>query len=104
MVKVGSSSSTELKFISNNGAGHVFPAPPSARKFAVDYFRYLSSGTKDSQVKLHPNPVRQMPGGLAAIIPEGMQLLSGLVTDRGVTRTESHMQPISGEKLVYIIA
>ena len=44
-----------------------------------------------------------MPGGLDSIIPEGMSLLSGLVTDREVNRTESHMQPISGEKLVYVI-
>lgn len=58
---------------------------------------------EDSRVKLHPNQIRLMPGGLDSIIPEGMSLLSGLVTDREVNRTESHMQPISGEKLVYVI-
>ncbi len=57
-------------------------------------------------MKLHPNPVRKMPGGLERIVPDGFALLSGLVSERqGLEqrREEEHMRPISGEKLVYTI-
>jgi hypothetical protein len=81
-----------------------FPPKPEARAFAVKFFDFLNSGAKDNEIKLHPNPIRKMPGGLERIAPDGFALLSGLVADRkGLGRTEEYMRPISGEKLVYSI-
>ncbi|SPO04180.1 related to toxD gene [Cephalotrichum gorgonifer] len=86
------------------GDGLVFPAPPEAREFAVKFFEFLGSGAEEGKAKLHPNPVRKMPGGLDRIVPDAFSLLSGLVSDRkDIGRTEEHMRPISGEKLVYSI-
>ncbi|KAJ6440036.1 GroES-like protein [Purpureocillium lavendulum] len=87
------------------GEGLVFPASPEARQFAADFFQFLSKGAETGDVKLHPNPVRKMPGGLERIVPDGFALLSGLVSERqGLERREEYMRPISGEKLVYTIA
>lgn len=84
--------------------GVFFPAKPEAREFAAKFFRFLDSGAKSNEVKLHPNPIRKMPGGLERIVPDGFALLSGLVVDRkALSRSEEYMRPISAEKLVYTI-
>ncbi|OWT43224.1 zinc-binding oxidoreductase [Pochonia chlamydosporia 170] len=86
------------------GHGVFFPAKPEAREFAAKFFDFLNSGAKENDVKLHPNPIRRMPGGLERIVPDGFALLTGLVIDRkGFGRTEDYMRPISAEKLVYTI-
>ncbi|KAL4981952.1 chaperonin 10-like protein [Aspergillus falconensis] len=79
------------------GDGLVFEAPPAAREFAVRFFEFLGSG-----LKLWPNPVRRMPGGLDRIVPDAFSLLSGLVSERK-DLGEGHMRPIRGEKLVYLL-
>ncbi|KAL4896471.1 chaperonin 10-like protein [Aspergillus ambiguus] len=89
------------------GDGFVFQAPPEARQFATKFFEFLGSGVDSGKTVLQPNPVRRMPGGLERIVPDAFTLLSGLVSERNVTdpsSAEGHMQPISGEKLVYSIA
>ncbi|KAH8128205.1 hypothetical protein ACSS6W_010990 [Trichoderma asperelloides] len=90
--------------IGYNGA--IFPANPEARVFATKFFNFLSTAAADGKVKLAPNPVRLMPGGLERIVPDGFTLLgSGLVSKRPDTsRTEDYMRPISGEKIVYKIS
>ncbi|KAI9149966.1 Zinc-type alcohol dehydrogenase-like protein C2E1P3.01 [Paramyrothecium foliicola] len=87
--------------IEYNGA--LIPANPDARKFATAFFNWLGSEETARKIRLIPNPVRQMPGGLSRIVPDGFTLLgSGLVTDRKrLGRTEEYMKPISAEKLVY---
>lgn len=79
------------------------PANPDARVFATKFFNFLSTAVADGKVKLEPNPVRLMPGGLERIVPDGFELLgSGLVSKRpDISRTEDYMRPISGEKIVY---
>lgn len=81
------------------------PANPEARVFATKFFNFLSTAAADGKVKLEPNPVRLMPGGLEKIVPDGFVLLgSGLVTQRPDTsRNEDYMRPVSGEKMVYKI-
>ena len=81
--------------------GLVFPAPPEAREFAAKFFEFLGSEAETGNVKLHPNPVRKMPGGLERIVPDAFSLLSGLVSERKGFSGEEHLRPISGEKLVY---
>lgn len=77
----------------------VVPASERARRFAVSFFEWLSSGGG-----LEPNPVRLMPGGLDKIVSDGFILLgSGSMEDRQVQRNEAWMKPIRGEKLVYKI-
>ncbi|EHK47732.1 Hypothetical protein TRIATDRAFT_81082 [Trichoderma atroviride IMI 206040] len=90
--------------IGYNGA--TIPANPAARVFATKFFNFLSTAAADGKVKLEPNPVRLMPGGLERIVPDGFTLLgSGLVSKRPDTsRTEDYMRPISGEKIVYRIS
>lgn len=84
--------------------GIIFPAKPESREFAVKFFDFLNSGAKKNEIKLQPNPVRNMPGGLERIVPDGFALLSGLVAERkGLGRSEEYMRPISAEKLVYTI-
>ncbi|CEL08186.1 hypothetical protein ASPCAL11338 [Aspergillus calidoustus] len=93
------------------GGGLVFPAPPSARAFAVKFFEWLGSGVDEGKVVLRPNPVRRMPGGLERIVPDAFSLLSGMVSERSGPPAngeeqerggfEEHMRPISGGKLVY---
>ena len=56
-------------------------------------------------MRLRPNRVRKMPGGLERIVPDALPLLSGLVSERGgVGKEEDHMRPISWEKLVYSVS
>lgn len=71
---------------------------PSKRAFASAFYKWLSDGGK-----LHPNPVRLMPGGLERVVADGFALLGTGVSDRKHQRPEDHMRPISGEKLVYTI-
>lgn len=84
-----------------NFGGNIIPASSDARSFGADFYKWLSSGG----VKLQPNPIRSMPGGLERIGPDGFAVLGGLITARQqVQRTEDYMKPVSGEKLVYSIA
>lgn len=69
---------------------------PAKRSFATAFYKWLSDGGL-----LQPNPIRVMPGGLEKVVPDGFTVLGTDVTSRGHGRTESHMRPISGEKLVY---
>jgi len=76
--------------------GMTVPASPEARKFAVEFYKYLSNSP------LLPNPVRLMPGGLKRIVEDGFELLgTGTMGQRAVNREEMWMKPVSGEKLVY---
>jgi NADPH:quinone reductase-like Zn-dependent oxidoreductase len=76
--------------------GMTVPASPEGRKFAVEFYRYLSDSP------LLPSPVRLMPGGLRRIVEDGFELLGmGTMGQRAVNREEMWMKPISGEKLVY---
>ncbi|KAK5997946.1 Trans-enoyl reductase ACTTS2-like protein [Cladobotryum mycophilum] len=86
--------------------GFVIPANPEARIFATKFFDFLSTAAKDGKLKLEPNPVRLMPGGLERIVDDGFQLLGNtLVTERkGNGRSEAYMRPLSAEKMVYKIA
>jgi NADPH:quinone reductase-like Zn-dependent oxidoreductase len=78
----------------------VVPASLEARAFAVAFYKWLSEGGK-----LVPNPVRNMPGGLERVVPDGFALLgSGSMGDREQERMEEYMRPLSGEKMVYRIA
>ncbi|KAK1237164.1 hypothetical protein MKX07_006043 [Trichoderma sp. CBMAI-0711] len=84
--------------------GITIPANPEARVFATKFFNFLSTAATDGKVKLEPNPVRLMPGGLERIVPDGFALLgSGMLLERSTSRNEDYMRPISGEKLVYRI-
>ncbi|KAL7793741.1 GroES-like protein [Trichoderma ceciliae] len=85
--------------------GSTIPANPEARAFATKFFNFLSLAAVDGKVKLEPNPVRLMPGGLERIAPDGFVLLgSGLVSQRSdASRLEDYMRPVSGEKMVYKI-
>ncbi|RSL90677.1 hypothetical protein CEP52_014505 [Fusarium oligoseptatum] len=87
--------------IGYNGA--VIPASQEARKFARQYFDFLSVGTSSGRSRIEPNPVRIMPGGFERVVPDGFTLLgSGSVSQRSnVKGGEEHMRPISAEKLVY---
>ncbi|KAL7798849.1 GroES-like protein [Trichoderma afarasin] len=89
--------------IGYNGA--IIAANPEARVFATKFFNFLSTAAADGKVKLEPNPVRIMPGGLERIVPDGFVLLgSGMVSQRSsASRNEDYMRPISGEKMVYKI-
>jgi NADPH:quinone reductase-like Zn-dependent oxidoreductase len=81
----------------------VLPASASAREFAARFFAYLGTAADDGEIKLVPNPVRIMPGGLERVVPDGFALLGGIqVSDRKTTsRAEQYMRPISAEKIVY---
>lgn len=71
---------------------------PAKRAFATAFYKWLSDGGL-----LQPNPVRIMPSGLEKVVPDGFTVLGTGVTSRGHGRTEQHMRPVSGEKLVYKI-
>ncbi|KAJ4391287.1 hypothetical protein N0V93_004904 [Gnomoniopsis smithogilvyi] len=71
---------------------------PAKRSFATAFYKWLSDGGM-----LQPNPVRVMPGGLDKVVEDGFVLLGTGVSNRNHDRTEEHMRPISGEKLVYAI-
>lgn len=80
------------------------PGNPEARAFTAQFYSFLGSEAAAGKVKLEPNPVRNMPGGLERIVPDGLALLSGFVSKRTeVGRTEQYMRAISAEKLVYTI-
>jgi NADPH:quinone reductase-like Zn-dependent oxidoreductase len=79
--------------------GMTVPASTEARKFAVEFYKYLSDSP------LLPNPVRFMPGGLQRIVEDGFELLgTGTMGQRVVDREEAWMKPVSGEKLVYEVS
>ena len=81
------------------------PASPDARAFAVAFYQWLSAAAKDGKVRLVPNPIRKMPGGLKKVVEDGFALLgTGSMGDRELRRTESWMAPVSAEKLVYTLA
>jgi NADPH:quinone reductase-like Zn-dependent oxidoreductase len=76
--------------------GMTVPASPEGRKFAVQFYRYLSDSP------FLPNSVRLMPGGSKRIVEDGFELLgTGTMGQRAVDREEMWMKPVSGEKLVY---
>ena len=80
--------------------GMSLPASKEARAFAVGFYRWLSEGRK-----LEPNPVRIMPGGLEAIVEDGLRLLgSGTMEERRNQSDKDRMRPLSAEKMVYRIA
>ncbi|KAG7284049.1 hypothetical protein NEMBOFW57_010409 [Staphylotrichum longicolle] len=80
--------------------GFVVPASEAAKRFATDFYGWLSGGGE-----LRPNPIRLMPGGLDRVVPDGFMLLgSGAMEARQRDRTEEWMKPISAEKLVYRIS
>jgi NADPH:quinone reductase-like Zn-dependent oxidoreductase len=80
--------------------GFILPASASSKEFTTAFYRWLSGGGKKAQA----NPIRQMPGGLAKVVPDGFTLLgSGSMGDRAHERKEEWMRPISGEKMVYRI-
>ncbi|KAF2681956.1 GroES-like protein [Lentithecium fluviatile CBS 122367] len=71
----------------------------AARKFAVDFYRWLGSAAGS---KLMPVPSRLMPGGLKKVVDDGFKLLgTGKMEERQVSRSEEWMRPVSAEKLVY---
>lgn len=78
--------------------GFTIPASPEGRRFAVEFYKYLSKSP------LCPNPVRRMPGGFERIFEDGFALLGpGNMEQRTADREEDWMRPVSGEKLVYDI-
>lgn len=79
--------------------GMTLPASKHARGFAVLFYRWLSEGAK-----LAPNPIRMMPGGLDAVVDDGLRLLgSGTMEDRKIESDKQWMRPLSAEKVVYKI-
>ncbi|KAF7560171.1 hypothetical protein G7046_g3971 [Stylonectria norvegica] len=88
--------------IGYNGA--ILPADPEAREFAAKFFNFL--GSEGSKIKLQPNPIRIMPGGLERIPSDGLELLGGgaLTSRKSASGSAEHMRPISAEKLVYVIS
>jgi hypothetical protein len=85
------------------GHGVVFPASARGRAFAATFYLWLSEG---DQVKIVPNPVRLMPGGLERVPADGLALVSDiqLSARKEGARSEEYMRPISGEKIVYTVA
>jgi len=78
------------------------PVSERARAFAVAFYKFLSAMSEGSELKLEPNPIRLMPGGLDRVVPDGFALLGpGKMEDRGRAGKEPFMVPISAEKLVY---
>lgn len=97
--------SKRLKISNFSNQGSILPASQNAHTFAKDFYAFLSSPGPSGKVRLEPNPVRLMPGGLERVVPDGFALLgSGSVSQRTrLARAEDYMRPISGEKLVYKI-
>lgn len=84
-----------------DGIGFSIPASPKARAFAVEFYEFLST-INAGEIRLQPNTVRLMPGGLKSIVSDGFALLGpGKMEDREAKRTEEWMKPVSAEKLVY---
>lgn len=88
-----------------NSIGITIPANAEARAFAAAFYEYLGSGARTGQIKLHPIPVRVMPGGLEKIPTDGFALLSGSFEAKGQGKKdyENRLRPISGEKIVYVL-
>lgn len=79
--------------------GMVLPESPDARRFAVQFYKWIGEGRK-----IEPNPVREMPGGLKQIVADGFALLgAGSMQDRDKKREEPWMRPIGAEKIVYCL-
>ncbi|KAI8307239.1 hypothetical protein K4K59_011127 [Colletotrichum sp. SAR11_240] len=74
--------------------GATLPANAEARRFATEFYNYVGSGASSGVVKVQPNPVRLMLGGLDRIASEGFALLTGAGGER----------PVSAEKIAYIIS
>uniref|UniRef100_L2FXY8 Zinc-binding oxidoreductase n=1 Tax=Colletotrichum fructicola (strain Nara gc5) TaxID=1213859 RepID=L2FXY8_COLFN len=74
--------------------GATLPANPHARRFTAEFYNYMGSAASSGVVKVQPNPVRLMPGGLERIALEGFALLTGAGGER----------PVSAEKIVYTIS
>ncbi|EQB44439.1 hypothetical protein CGLO_16816 [Colletotrichum gloeosporioides Cg-14] len=74
--------------------GATLPANPEARRFTAEFYNYMGSGASSGVIKLQPNPVRLMSGGLERIASEGFALLTGAGEGR----------PVSAEKIVYTIS
>jgi hypothetical protein len=83
--------------------GITIPANAEARAFAAAFYQYLGSGVGTAQIKLHPTPVRVMPGGLEKIPTDGFALLSGSFKPEGQVQKDydDSLRPISGEKILY---
>ena len=82
--------------------GMLIPASSRAKDFTVAFYRWLSSAKKAEDVKLAPNPVREMRGGLESVVGDGFQLLgSGSVGDRGSSSEGPRLKPLSAEKMVF---
>ncbi|KAF4475868.1 hypothetical protein FAGAP_12551 [Fusarium agapanthi] len=86
--------------------GAVIPANRDAHAFAKDFYNFLSKPLSSGRVRLEPNPVRMMPGGLERVVQDGFSLLgTGSVSERSrIGRPEEYMRPISAEKLVYSLS
>ncbi|KAH8744840.1 chaperonin 10-like protein [Diaporthe sp. PMI_573] len=86
--------------------GLTIPANTRARAFGAAFYQYLGSGVEPRQIKLHPNPIRVMPGGLEKIPSDGFALLSGSFKPEKQDQkdTAGHLRPVSGEKIVYVVA
>ncbi|KAK2779388.1 zinc-binding oxidoreductase [Colletotrichum kahawae] len=74
--------------------GATLPANPEARRFTAEFYKYMSSEASAGIVRVQPNPVRLMPGGLESIASGGFALLTGAGDER----------PVSAEKIVYTIS
>ncbi|CAI0648747.1 unnamed protein product [Colletotrichum noveboracense] len=74
--------------------GATLPANPEARRFTAAFYNHMGSEAASGVVKLQPNPVRLMPGGVERIASEGFALMTGVGEGR----------PVSAEKIVYAIS
>ncbi|KAF4772676.1 hypothetical protein HAV15_012698 [Penicillium sp. str.  len=45
----------------------ILPANADARDFAAKFFSFLGTDAKADEIKLEPNPLRIMPGGLERV-------------------------------------
>ncbi|KAF5686233.1 ToxD-like protein [Fusarium denticulatum] len=70
------------------------------RSFAAAFYQFLGSGAVSNEVKLQPNPVRLLPGGLDKISSKGFNLLSVNQKSEPGQATEIFKR-VSGEKLVF---
>jgi hypothetical protein len=86
--------------------GVTIPANTKARAFGAALYKYLGSGVESGQIKLYPNPIRVMPGGLEKIPSDGFALLSGSFkpVKQDQKDTTGHLGPISGEKIIYVVS
>ncbi|KAM0243969.1 hypothetical protein ACHAP5_006732 [Fusarium lateritium] len=85
--------------------GVTIPADAEARAFAAAFYQYLGSGVGSQEIKLHPNPIRVIHGGLEQIPKEGFALLSGKFKPQGqgFNKRGSNPQSVTGEKIVCML-